>query len=80
MMQNHFAGTAYNTHRLLTGLDLNKDERKMTIKELTLRFSDRQYQMLKSFDSLELKEKLNIMCGVIDFILKQVKNETDGKQ
>jgi len=80
MMQNHFAGTAYNTHRLLTELDLNKDERKMTIKEITLRFSDRQYQMLKSFDSLELKEKLNIMCGVIDFILKQVKNETDGKQ
>jgi len=57
-----------------------RPERKMTIKEITLRFSDRQYQMLKSFDSLELKEKLNIMCGVIDFILKQVKNETDGKQ
>jgi len=74
MMNGYFNGTAYDTHRLLTELDLNKDERKKTIKEITLRFSDRQYQMLKSFDTLELKEKLNIMCGVIDFIVKQVKN------
>ena len=74
-MQNHFAGTAYNTHRLLTELDLNKDERKKTIKEITLRFSDRQYQMLKSFDTLELKEKLNIRYAVIDFIVRQVKND-----
>lgn len=80
MMQNHFAGTAYDTHRLLTELDLNKEERKKTVKEITLRFSDRQYEMLKSFDTLELKEKLNIMCGVIDFILKQVKNGTDGQR
>ena len=77
MMQNHFAGTAYDTHRLLEELDLKKEERKKTVKEITLRFSDRQYEMLKSFDTLELKEKLNIMCGVIDFILKQVKNGTD---
>ena len=77
MIQNHFAGTAYDTHRLLEELDLKKEERKKTIKEITLRFSDRQYDMLKSFDTLELKEKLNIMCGVIDFILKQVKNGTD---
>ena len=80
MMQNHYAGTAYDTHRLLEELDLKKGERKKTAKEMTLRFSDRQYEMLKSFDTLELKEKLNIMCGVIDFILKQVKNGTDGKQ
>jgi hypothetical protein len=80
MIQNHFAGTAYDTHRLLEELDLKKEERKKTTKEITLRFSDRQYEMLKSFDKLELKEKLNIMCGVIDFILKQVKNGTDGKQ
>jgi ATP-dependent protease HslVU (ClpYQ) peptidase subunit len=79
-MQNHFAGTAYDTHRLLEELDLNKEERKKTIKEITLRFSDRQYEMLKSFDTLELKEKLNIMCGVIDFIVKQVKNGTDGQR
>jgi hypothetical protein len=78
MMQNHFAGTAYDTHRLLEELDLKKEAKK-TIKEITLRFSDRQYEMLKSFNTLELKEKLNIMCGVIDFILKQVKNVTDGK-
>ena len=77
MMQNYSAGTAYDSHRLLTELDLNKEERKKTIKEITLRFSDRQYEMLKSFDTLELKEKLNIMCGVIDFILKQVKSGTD---
>ena len=76
-MQNHFAGTAYDTHRLLEELDLKKEERKKTVKEITLRFSDRQYEMLKSFDTLELKEKLNIMYGVIDFILKQVKNGTD---
>jgi hypothetical protein len=82
MMQNHFAGTAYDSHRLLTELDFNKEgfnkeERKKPVKEITLRFSDRQYEMLKSFDTLGLKEKLNIMCGVIDFILKQVKNGTD---
>jgi hypothetical protein len=77
MMQNHFGGTAYDTHGLLTELDLNKEEREKTIKEITLRFSDRQYEMLKSFDTLELKKKLNIMCAVIDFILKQVKNGVD---
>ena len=77
MTQNHFTGTAYDTHRLLEELDLKKEERKKTVKEITLRFSDRQYEMLKSFDTLELKEKLNIMYGVIDFILKQVKNGTD---
>ncbi len=29
---------------------------------------------LKSFDGLGLKEKLDVMYAVIDFILKQVKN------
>jgi len=77
MMQNHFGGTAYDSHRLLEELDLKKEDRKKTVKEITLRFSDRQYEMLKSFDALELKEKLNIMCAVIDFILKQVKNGVD---
>jgi hypothetical protein len=77
MMQNHFAGTAYDTHRLLEELDLKKEERKKTTKEIKLRFSDRQYEKLKSFDTLELKEKLNIMCGVIDFILEHVNKESE---
>jgi aminopeptidase-like protein len=80
MMQNHFAGTAYDTHRLLEELDLKKGDRKKTVKEIRLRFSERQYEILKSFDGLGLKEKLNIMYGVIDFILKQVKNGTDGQR
>jgi len=79
MMNGYFGGTAYDSHRLLSELDLKKEERKKTAKEITLRFSDRQYEMLKSFDTLGLKEKLNIMCGVIDFILKQVRNGTDGQ-
>ena len=32
-----------------------------------------------SFDTVELKENLTIMCAVIDFIVKQVKNGTDGQ-
>jgi len=44
------------------------------MKEVRLRFSERQYEILKSFGDLELKEKLNIMYGVIDFIVRQVKN------
>jgi hypothetical protein len=80
MMQNHFAGTAYDTHRLLEELDLSKEERKKTIKEIKLRFSERQHEKLKSFDGLELKEKLDIMYAVIDFIVNQVKNGTDGQR
>jgi hypothetical protein len=49
----------------------------MAMKEIRLRFSERQYQKLKSFDGLELKEKLNIMYAVIDFIVKHVKNGVD---
>ena len=79
-MTAYFAETGHDSSRLLTELDLTKEERKKTIKEITLRFRDRQYEMLKSFDTLELKEKLNIMCGVIDFILNQVKNGTDGQR
>ena len=80
MMQNHFAGTAYDSHRLLTELDLNKEEKKEIMKEITLRFSERQYEKLKSFDGLGLKEKLDVMYAVIDFIVKQVKNGTDIKK
>ena len=77
MMQNHSAGTAYDTHRLLEELDLKKEERKKTVKEITLRFSERQYETLKSFDGLGLKEKLDVMYAVIDFIVKQAKNGVD---
>ena len=56
MMQNHFAGTAYDSHRLLTELDLNTEERKKPIKEITPRFSARQYDTLKSFERLGLKK------------------------
>ena len=80
MMNGYFDGTTYDSHRLLSELDLKKEERKKPVKEITLRFSDRQYDTLKSFDTLGLKEKLNIMCGVMDFILKQVENGTDGQR
>jgi hypothetical protein len=61
----------------LKQLDQENNEPSMAIKEIRLRFSERQYEILKSFDGLELKEKLNIMYGVIDFIVKQVKNGVD---
>ena len=77
MMNGYFAGTAYDTHRLLEELDLKKEERKKTSKEITLKFSHRQYEMLRSFDTLGLKEQLNIMCGVMDFIVKQVQKESE---
>ena len=75
MMQNHFGATLYDAHRLLKELDLQEDERKKCAKEITLRFSERQYEKLKSFDGLELKEKLDVMYAVIDFIVKQVKSD-----
>ena len=80
MMQNHFTGTTYDSHRLLTELDIHENERKKCTKEITLRFNDRQFEKLKSFDTLVLKEQLNIMQAVIDFIVKQVKNGTDGQE
>ena len=78
MMQNHVGATIYDAHRLLKELDLHEDERKKCTKEIILRFNDRQFEKLKSFDTLGLKEQLNIMQAVIDFIVKQVKNGTDG--
>ena len=74
MIQNHVCTTIYDAHRLLKGIDLHGDERKKCTREITLRFSERQYEKLKSFDGLGLKEKLDIMYAVIDFIVKQVKN------
>jgi hypothetical protein len=74
MMNGYFNGTAYDSGKLLKQLDSMELEKKSGPKEIRLRFSERQYEKLKSFDGLELKEKLNIMYGVIDFIVRQVKN------
>ena len=76
-MQNQVGATIYDAHRLLKELDLHEDERKKCTKEITLRFSERQYEKLKSFDVLGLKEKLDIMYAVIDFIVRRVKNGVD---
>jgi hypothetical protein len=73
MIQNHFGATIYDAHRLLKELDLYQDESKKCAKEITLRFNDRQLEKLRSFDGLGLKEKLDIMYAVIDFIVKQVR-------
>ncbi len=77
-MIGHFSETGHDSYRFLKQLDQENNEPSTAIKEITLRFSDRQYEILKSFDDLGLKEKLNIMYGVIDFIVKQVKNGRDG--
>ena len=77
MMNGYFNGTAYDSEKLLKQLDSMELEKKSPPKEIKLRFSERQYEKLKSFDGLELKEKLNIMYAVIDFIVKQVKNGGD---
>ena len=74
MMNGYFDGIAYDSEKLLKQLDSMDKEKKSAPKEIRLRLSERQYEILKSFDGLELKEKLNIMYGVIDFIVKQVKN------
>jgi hypothetical protein len=76
-MTGYFAETGHDSYRFLKQLDQKNNEPRMTMKEIRLRFSERQYEKLKSFDSLGLKEKLNIMYGVIDFIVKQVKNGVD---
>lgn len=76
-MTGHFSETGHDSYRFLKQLDQENNEPSMAIKEIRLRFSERQYEKLKSFDGLELKEKLNIMYGVIDFIVKQVKNGGD---
>ena len=77
MMNGYFNGTAYDSEKLLKQLDSMEEEKRNGPKEIRLRFSQRQYEILKSFDGLGLKEKLNIMYGVIDFIVKQVKNGVD---
>ena len=77
MMNGYSDGTAYDSGKLLKQLDLMDEEEKSAPKEIRLRFSERQYEILKSFDDLGLKEKLSIMYGVIDFIVKQVKNGVD---
>ena len=77
MMNGYFNGTAYDSEKLLKQLDSMDKEKLNTPKEIRLRFSERQCEKLKSFDALELKEKLNIMYAVIDFIVKQVKNGVD---
>ena len=77
MMNGYFNGTAYDSEKLLKQLDSMDKEKKSAPKEIRLRFSERQYEILKSFDDLGLREKLNIMYGVIDFIIRQVKNGGD---
>ena len=77
MMNGYFNGTTYDSEKLLKQLDSMEEEKGSGPKEIRLRFSERQYEILKSFDGLGLKEKLNIMSGVIDFIVKQVKNGVD---
>ena len=77
MINGYFNGTAYDSEKLLKQLDSMEKEKSSAPKEIRIRFSERQYEKLKSFDGLELKEKLNIMYAVIDFIVKQVKNDVD---
>jgi hypothetical protein len=77
MMNGYFDGTAYDSEKLLKQLDSMDKEKKSGPKEIRLRFSERQCEILKAFDNLELNEKLNIMYAVIDFIVRQVKNGVD---
>ena len=78
MMNGYSDGTVYDSEKLLKQLDSMDEEKKSTPKEIRLRFSERQYEVLKSFDDLGLKEKLNVMYAVIDFIVKHVKNNIDS--
>ena len=76
-MTGHYGETGHDSYRFLKQLDQENNEPRMAMKEIRLRFSERQYEILKSFDGLGLKEKLNIMYAVIDFIVKHVKNGVD---
>ncbi len=81
MMNGYFDRTAYDSEKLLKQLDpmdQENNEPERAIKEIRLRFSERQQKILKSFDDLGLKQKLSIMYGVIDFIVKQVKYGIDS--
>jgi methionine-rich copper-binding protein CopC len=73
MMNGYFNGAAYDSEKLLKQLDSMDKEKKSAPKEITLRFSEK----LKAFSRLELKEQLDIMYAVIEFIVKQVKNGVD---
>ena len=77
MMNGYFNGTAYDSEKLLKQLGSIEEEKRNAPKEIRIRFSERQCERLKSFDGLGLKEKLNVMYAVIDFIVKQVKNGVD---
>jgi hypothetical protein len=77
MMNGYFGGTAYDSEKLLKQIDSMEKEKKNAPREITIRFSERQYEKLKSFDGLGFKEKLDVMYAVIDFIVKQVKNGID---
>jgi aminopeptidase-like protein len=77
MMNGYFNEAAYDSEKLLKQLDSMDKEKRSAPKEIRLRFSERQYEILKSFDGVGLKEKLSIMYGVIDFIVRQVKNGVD---
>ncbi len=74
-MTVHFSETDLDSYRVLKQLDPKNNEPRMGMKQIKLRFSERQYEKLKSFDGLGLKEKLDIMYAVIDYIAKQVKND-----
>lgn len=78
MMNGYLRGTDYDSERLLKQLDSITSEKKNAPKEIRIRFSERQCEKLKSFNRLELKEQLDIMYSVIDFIVKQVKNGVDN--
>jgi len=77
MMNGYFNATAYDSEKLLKQVDSMNKEKRSAPKELRIRFSERQCEKLKSFDGLGLKEKLDIMYAVIDFIVKYVKNGVD---
>ncbi len=77
MMNGNFDGTAYDSEKLLKQLGSMNREKKSLPKEITIRFSERQCEKLTSFNRLDLKEQLDIMYSVIDFIVGQVKNGVD---
>ena len=77
MMNGYSDGTAYDSEKLLKELDSMDKEKKSTPKEIRIRFSERQCEKLKAFNRLELKEQLDIMYSIIDFVVKQVKNGVD---
>ncbi len=77
MMNRYFDGTACDSEKLLKQLDSMDNEKKSAPKEIRIRFSERQCEKLKAFNRLGLKEQLDIMYSVIDFIVGQVKNGVD---